>query len=240
MSDGPISDGGPAFPVVPLPPDFQSTADQWYERRGMTLRDFFAAHALMGLSQQDISVKETASLAYQLADAMIKAREGSSVEPLPPPKYVAQCDKCKQGFIFMPKKQEHDAMRRAEVQRNHQEDCKMTQEKKRIKIAEACGWTNDGNYWIRPDGIRTCQCAYPEILTASTPDYFSDLNAMHEAERWAYEKQPPGWSMSYNENLRLVTAQSKDPLEYNWAWHANAAQRAEAFGLTLNLWNPED
>lgn len=28
----------------------------------------------------------------------------SPKKPLPPPKYVAQCDKCKQGYIYMPPK----------------------------------------------------------------------------------------------------------------------------------------
>ncbi len=52
----------------------------WKERfgglsRDMTLRDYFAAKALEGLvSDADIFWKDAAPLAYQYADAMIKAR----------------------------------------------------------------------------------------------------------------------------------------------------------------------
>jgi hypothetical protein len=55
------------------------------------------------------------------------------------------------------------------------------------------------------------------------PDYFTDLDAMHEAEKAI-------------------------PSEFDWAryrtllkndLHATAAQRAEAFGRTLNLWSSE-
>ena len=74
-----IDDGGPAFPV-------QATvvgADRWpaegeYRYIGMTLRDWFAGHALGALivdpSRADQSREECARLAYAIADAMLKAR----------------------------------------------------------------------------------------------------------------------------------------------------------------------
>jgi hypothetical protein len=74
----PINDGGPAFPTATLA---QKTEG------GMTLRDYFAAAALQGiLSGADRStVKylenmrypagEMSSAAYNIADAMLKARE---------------------------------------------------------------------------------------------------------------------------------------------------------------------
>jgi hypothetical protein len=61
--------GGPAFPIV--------VGDQMTQ--GMTLRDYFAAKAMQGLSQNiDWNVQTTggvAGVAYALADAMLKARE---------------------------------------------------------------------------------------------------------------------------------------------------------------------
>lgn len=61
--------GGPAFPV----PGWKDDADF----NGMTLRDYFAAKAMQGLlSDPNIkaSANEFATMAYTLADAMLKAR----------------------------------------------------------------------------------------------------------------------------------------------------------------------
>jgi hypothetical protein len=61
-------DGGPAFPV----PDI----DGGKVCEGMTLRDYFAAKALQGiLNDADVFWDKAAPLAYQYADAMLKARE---------------------------------------------------------------------------------------------------------------------------------------------------------------------
>jgi hypothetical protein len=69
--------GGPAFPV----PDDAS------DMPGMTLRDYFAAKAMQGLiscpdwregAGEDVGMNAsdyTASAAYMMADAMLKARE---------------------------------------------------------------------------------------------------------------------------------------------------------------------
>jgi hypothetical protein len=59
-----------AFPVHP------ENYDEDHE--GMTLRDYFAAKAVQGFMGSSWNVKsfeEMASKAYQLADAMMKARE---------------------------------------------------------------------------------------------------------------------------------------------------------------------
>lgn len=104
----------------------------------------------------------------------------------------------------------------------------MTQEQKRIKIAEACGWKKghihgngvDDEVWIHPV---TQRCWLAEL--APLPNYFSDLNAMHEAEKVLTTEQ---W-LSYWSFLSEV-------LKDTSILHADASQRAEAFGLTLNLW----
>jgi len=63
--------GGPAFPFI----DSASPL----EHSGMTLRDYFAAKAMNSLIsdpdwRSDMVWHETAYAAYQMADAMIKAR----------------------------------------------------------------------------------------------------------------------------------------------------------------------
>ena len=71
-----INDGGPAFPRTVT---INDGIDGFTERKnnGMTLRDYFAAAALQGLlaSQSEGLFTEFATHAYQLADAMLKARE---------------------------------------------------------------------------------------------------------------------------------------------------------------------
>ena len=63
-----INDGGPAFPLSgPL-----TTSDSL----GMTLRDYFAAHAMTAIVSLDRTYKaETAEIAYGIADAMLAARD---------------------------------------------------------------------------------------------------------------------------------------------------------------------
>ena len=69
-------DGGPAFPFR------EQDGEGGYERfPGMSLRDYFAAAALQGLSANNcypianLTVSEMAVLAYRQADAMLAARE---------------------------------------------------------------------------------------------------------------------------------------------------------------------
>ena len=43
--------------------------------KGMTLRDYFAAKAMQGILFECLESQNTAKFAYELADAMLKARE---------------------------------------------------------------------------------------------------------------------------------------------------------------------
>ncbi|EHE7813160.1 hypothetical protein M8U73_18785 [Enterobacter hormaechei] len=64
--------GGPAFPVA--------GSEHNYPIEGMTLRDFFAAKAMqarLSNPQWIASDERTALDAYQVADAMLRAREAS-------------------------------------------------------------------------------------------------------------------------------------------------------------------
>jgi len=75
-------DGGPAFPGeqghVP-----GGTWNQTFES-GMSLRDFFAAHALTGMLADKTPAKyydEIAGHAYRFADAMLAARAPKDKQP---------------------------------------------------------------------------------------------------------------------------------------------------------------
>lgn len=64
MSNKP-NDGGPAFPFTGCGTD------------GMTMRDYFAAKAMQAMitGKASSSYRQTSSNAYELADAMLSARE---------------------------------------------------------------------------------------------------------------------------------------------------------------------
>jgi hypothetical protein len=71
--------GGQAFPKQQWEYDGQNNVLQ-YQENGMTLRDYFAAKAMQGrLSNPDWLCSDdcTATEAYQIADAMLRAREAS-------------------------------------------------------------------------------------------------------------------------------------------------------------------
>lgn len=68
-----INTGGPAFPQVSTNPD----GDLY--QPGMTLRDYFAAKAMQGMMADGQVMKlvgdlDLAKTAYEMADAMLKAR----------------------------------------------------------------------------------------------------------------------------------------------------------------------
>ena len=73
MSD--INTGGPAFPVNQQLPEGMANLTP---ETGMTLRDYFATTALQGICASgptaDFSNERLAIEAYDLADAMLKAR----------------------------------------------------------------------------------------------------------------------------------------------------------------------
>jgi hypothetical protein len=69
--------GGPAFPALPIQ-RHTDTGEILYQSEGMTLRDYFAAKAMQGfLSTVKVDCPDDliAIDAYNLADAMLKARE---------------------------------------------------------------------------------------------------------------------------------------------------------------------
>jgi hypothetical protein len=75
MSDQTIDDGGPAYPVPGTP---------YTNAQGMSLRDWLAGQALVGLLGSGIAhelhqqCSEVAQMAYENADAMLAARKAKS------------------------------------------------------------------------------------------------------------------------------------------------------------------
>ncbi len=98
----------------------------------------------------------------------------------------------------------------------------MTPAAQRIAIAEACGYwpTMRGvPVWYERDG--------GHVVFNDLPDYLNDLNAMHEAEKALNEEQMCDYIQKY----------IRESCPTRWTC-ATAAQRAEAFLRTLNLWRP--
>lgn len=101
----------------------------------------------------------------------------------------------------------------------------ITQHEKNQRIAEACGlYPRESDRFGLVD-----QCG------VEVPDYFNDLNAMHEAEKVLLDRE-------IGSSFRLALHKNSDGPESMFMTveaamcHATATQRAEAFGLTLNLW----
>lgn len=72
-----INDGGPAFPQPQIDNQGRIDSALQFGEGGMTLRDYFAAKAMQGMStplENPIHFDTFASRAYLLPDAMIAAR----------------------------------------------------------------------------------------------------------------------------------------------------------------------
>lgn len=102
-----------------------------------------------------------------------------------------------------------------------------------IAIAEQLGWRVECvmdeplTYAIRPQiGTQHYYDSLDEVAEAF-PDYLTDLNAMHEAEKVLTAEQAREYHKQLFKTCSLVCP---------WMWHTTAAQRAEAFLKTLNLW----
>lgn len=74
-----FKDGGPAFPMPDGDFALRDSSGRVAEANGMTLRDYFAAHALKEIigseKYSDHTQKEKAESAYKFADAMLEARQ---------------------------------------------------------------------------------------------------------------------------------------------------------------------
>ncbi len=75
-----IENGGPAFPsqIAVGPSGDVYHSDGFVGMGGMSLRDWFAGQALMGLASRESGAASgaTSRICYRLADAMLSARKG--------------------------------------------------------------------------------------------------------------------------------------------------------------------
>jgi hypothetical protein len=112
------------------------------------------------------------------------------------------------------------------------DDMKLTEQEKRIKLAEAARWKGISEQFLvgyapwrtEPYSDRVNACPVDELECFPLdplPDYFNDLNAVHELEQIVKRV----WG-KYVKILNSIT----DPA------CATAAERCEAIGKTLNLW----
>ena len=108
----------------------------------------------------------------------------------------------------------------------------MNQEHQRIKIAEACGFSNINS---------VCWRGNAALHERQIPNYPEDLNAMHEAvhSRITSPELQQEYFYQLNDAIGLVDSFSPAWIkEFAVFAHsqATAAQRAEAFLRTLDLW----
>ena len=71
----------------------------------------------------------------------------------------------------------------------------MTPEQQRIAIAEACGWTDCVFNPARGQHPMGCFTNEKFLGLSTLPDYLSDLNAMHEAEKFLSPEQARIYSL---------------------------------------------
>jgi hypothetical protein len=102
----------------------------------------------------------------------------------------------------------------------------MTPEQQRIRIAEFCGW-KDCHLSASWASIIGTLYEVNGNQYAMIPNYFSDLNAMHEAEKILTAQQRRSY-VSYIFNLPASECESNT--------FATAAQRAEAFLRPIGKW----
>ena len=128
----------------------------------------------------------------------------------------------------------------------------MNKDNQRIAIAEACGGYEIHYYGtenngpesdinpLRLVGKRSKQGVGSWAVICSVPDYPTDLNAMHEAEKMLTVKQQHKFAEEVGHiiyNGELSVPDFRD----NWymcylMMHTTAAQRAEAFLKTIGKW----
>ena len=114
----------------------------------------------------------------------------------------------------------------------------MKPEAQRIAIAQACGITirqeQDGSGLWSAEGPRWSSyktgLSLEHAQRVSLPDYLNSLDEMHEAEKVLMKPGLAEWC-DYTRHLRRICG-----IALYAEIHATAAQRAEAFLRTLNLW----
>lgn len=132
----------------------------------------------------------------------------------------------------------------------------MTPEQINVAIAKACGWTaikncntSVGGYCARsPDGYIQYDILSGSEDTAillNCPNYFSSLDAMHEAEKTLSHRITERGGVSQRDSYVMILGAVMNPKDrdgerspmsgYQLA-HAKAPQKAEAYLKTIDKW----
>lgn len=116
----------------------------------------------------------------------------------------------------------------------------MTADERRARIARICGYKHPR--WIGPGDWREFVGEKEEngekYVECNIDDYERDLDAMHEAEKLI----PHDMVATYASHLADTPPEGSTSSSgiNGWLWHTTAAQRAEAFALTMPLDDGED
>lgn len=114
----------------------------------------------------------------------------------------------------------------------------MTPEQQRIKIAEACGITEEIHNVVGK-GLVYAVKNESGLIERMVPDYLNDLNAIHEAEKVLCDAIN-GQCKKYYENLfYTLMRDGGEPSRFGML-HATASQRAESFLKTIGKWQTTD
>ena len=99
----------------------------------------------------------------------------------------------------------------------------MTNEQINAAIAEACGWKE-----VRVNGGAGVYKGFDNgaELRPDIPDYCTDLNAMHEAEKFLRDA-----NLLFEYGMHITNSH-----HYEYLLRATARERAEAFLRTLGKW----
>ena len=114
----------------------------------------------------------------------------------------------------------------------------MTPEQINIAIAEACGW-NDVGFSPSWDAVIGTRYEEGTETYAIVPNYCTDLNAMHKAEKTLDFSQ----CKRFTEHLKTIGDANAELMGHeaeNFDWHSTAMQRAEAFLRTFNKWEDQN
>jgi hypothetical protein len=113
----------------------------------------------------------------------------------------------------------------------------MNKQEQRIAIAEACGFSINRIDRDEDGEIKFIWCNYPEgwqgpDIRPWVPEFSSDLNAMHEAEKVLLGRIDHWW----NYHTELKAMKILENHGKGGIIHATAEQRAEAFLKTIGKW----
>lgn len=102
-----------------------------------------------------------------------------------------------------------------------------------IAIAKACGWIKFWQQTEEHEPIGHWEWHKGNVNLKACPNYCTDLNAMHEAEKTLTDEQKPLYVIL----MLKGGGESKGvTLGAWWCLHSIARQRAEAFLRTLGRW----